>query len=655
MKKTIVIIFALILVIVFLFFFGTQIYLYLRLLTGNDLVVTVKADSDRFTLAHGENALVQFTVSETANPFCTVACTTALFDVSRGTLIGNQTREGKVPDTYTQEYVLTAPSSGVGQALYNFEIQCHARKTGLCRTDEELRYRNVLLVVNYTYTSAEVVEREAIKKTISDAQGAVTNARMQIERLSSGVLQLPTFIRYAELGQSLERARNDSARLNETLTGAHLLWEQGKEQEAQSVMNGARLALTTLAEETNALKTSIEANLALYTSSISRVTLVEQAFNSHNGTLVSEQTYANASAFVSHARAVITPVNSTTSIVPFSQAVAALENEWSTLDAAIRADAGTGTRVFDLVFPAPPAPVVLATSNVTHEPIVFRDPVPQCCVSNTCRACCVGDECRSLNETYPVVLVHGHTFNKAVSAETSLDTFGGFQHALEQDGFINGGILLLGARANEERGILGQARTPLTFRASYYFDIYHTKEDSSFVETKEDTLDSYAIRLHDTIDTIRYLTNKDKVVIVTHSMGGLVVERYMQVFGDDALDKVIFIGTPHKGISGEALRYCSLLGNSVECRDMDASSLFINKLLTGTKPSVPIYNLIGVGCAMSDQTGDGIVTNASASFEGAHTYYIQGTCTTFTFLHNDLVSVEKYPEVYRIVRNILKQ
>jgi len=54
-------------------------------------------------------------------------------------------------------------------------------------------------------------------------------------------------------------------------------------------------------------------------------------------------------------------------------------------------------------------------------------------------------------------------------------------------------------------------------------------------------------RLKQKIDTVKIQTGSDKVDIVAHSMGGLLVKSYISDYGSDSVDKLIFVGTPHLG------------------------------------------------------------------------------------------------------------
>jgi hypothetical protein len=142
------------------------------------------------------------------------------------------------------------------------------------------------------------------------------------------------------------------------------------------------------------------------------------------------------------------------------------------------------------------------------------------------------------------------------------------------------------------------------------------------------------------------------VIIISHSMGGLVTRRYAQLFGDDALAGVVFIGSPQKGISTRIGRYCRILGHNQECRDMEEGSLLLNKLdqdLIG----VPSLNVIGIGCSMNGGDGDGVVLTSNAKLVGSKELEVRGTCTGTTLLHNSLLNIAKYPVVYSAITNFL--
>ena len=59
------------------------------------------------------------------------------------------------------------------------------------------------------------------------------------------------------------------------------------------------------------------------------------------------------------------------------------------------------------------------------------------------------------------------------------------------------------------------------------------------------------------------------------------------------------------------------MGEKRECRDMQSNSIFINKLNdpSGQPQNVKMHSIIGVGCAMDNEDGDGVVLSKNAEEE----------------------------------------
>ena len=68
----------------------------------------------------------------------------------------------------------------------------------------------------------------------------------------------------------------------------------------------------------------------------------------------------------------------------------------------------------------------------------------------------------------------------------------------------------------------------------------------SFVEPTGSNRD-HAEELHDVIEAVRAETGAEQVDIVAHSMGGLATRWYLLRHGSDAVRRVAFIGSPHRG------------------------------------------------------------------------------------------------------------
>lgn len=91
--------------------------------------------------------------------------------------------------------------------------------------------------------------------------------------------------------------------------------------------------------------------------------------------------------------------------------------------------------------------------------------------------------------------------------------------------------------------------------------------------------------LNDKIEQIKLLRDTDQVDIIAHSMGGLLVKNYLNDYGTQSVDKLIFVGTPHLGApkAGKAL----LEGYDFEIPLLNEDTM---KILANSFPSV--YQLL---------------------------------------------------------------
>ncbi len=281
-----------------------------------------------------------------------------------------------------------------------------------------------------------------------------------------------------------------------------------------------------------------------------------------------------------------------------------------------------------------------------------------CCVFGECKRCCTREECKSDPLLYPVLFLHGHSLNKDNSPDFSLDAFNKIQARLQEDGYISvGAITPVSDYSEINEGEWGLSSKPISVKGSYYLVSYYSIGGYSITTQKSENIETYAIRLKELIDLLKFRTGRDKVNIIAHSMGSLVARSYVQIFGADSVDKLILIAAPNKGISGKISSYCPLLGEKKECNDMSESSIFIKKLNDPLKipKNIEIRNIIGIGCRMNGKEGDGIVTKENAELEYAQNHYINGTCEDVSKpLHTQILNIEKYTGVYDIISSVLK-
>lgn len=81
----------------------------------------------------------------------------------------------------------------------------------------------------------------------------------------------------------------------------------------------------------------------------------------------------------------------------------------------------------------------------------------------------------------------------------------------------------------EEKNFTAE-KTYFTFRYDWRLDLNKTSES-----------------LKKRVEEIKALTKHKKIDVVAHSMGGLVAKNYIKDFGEQDINKLIFVGTPHLG------------------------------------------------------------------------------------------------------------
>lgn len=109
-------------------------------------------------------------------------------------------------------------------------------------------------------------------------------------------------------------------------------------------------------------------------------------------------------------------------------------------------------------------------------------------------------------------------------------------------------------------------------------------------------IDGYGERISAALDAIRLATGQERVVIVAHSMGGLVARAWLRRHGPARVARLITLGTPHHGT---LLAHFGVGTNSRQMRggaaDGAAGSLWLAELQStenlGSLPVVSIYSL----------------------------------------------------------------
>jgi pimeloyl-ACP methyl ester carboxylesterase len=291
-------------------------------------------------------------------------------------------------------------------------------------------------------------------------------------------------------------------------------------------------------------------------------------------------------------------------------------------------------------------PVLNLTSNVTVD---LAAPPPSCCAFGSCNIC-------NGSIRLPVLFLHGHSMNARNAPEYSLEAFSAIQQKLQEEGLlIDAGFLTpYSSYVPVPPGDWGKSPAPVSVAGTYYYDAYLSGQSYILSVAKSESIDTYAIRLKELIGTLKQRTGHGKVVLVTHSMGGLVARRYLQLFGSQNVASLIMIAPPSHGINSSLAAFCPFLGADRECAEMRAGSAMLAKLNDpSVQPSIPALVIVGRGCDTNGEDGDGVVTAASADLPWATTRSVNGSCTSLETLHTGLLDPARYPEAYAIVKEAI--
>jgi pimeloyl-ACP methyl ester carboxylesterase len=86
------------------------------------------------------------------------------------------------------------------------------------------------------------------------------------------------------------------------------------------------------------------------------------------------------------------------------------------------------------------------------------------------------------------------------------------------------------------------------------------------------SIDRYAAEIDAAVERLRAATGAARVTLVCHSMGGIAARAYLRQHGDDAIDKVITLASPHHGT------IFGVLGHGANARQMARGSEYLNTL-----------------------------------------------------------------------------
>ena len=236
----------------------------------------------------------------------------------------------------------------------------------------------------------------------------------------------------------------------------------------------------------------------------------------------------------------------------------------------------------------------------------------------------------------------------------SLNAFSLMQNKIESDNlYENRGYILASSERHEfEEGQWANTLKPISIRTTYYFGEYSYVTDP-VAQDNNYPISEYSKRLDKVIDNVLYATGKDKVIIIAHSMGGLVSRYYVKNLGGASkVDKLIMVGTPNHGIYGWVGDLCDSFHPGQECLDMQYDSEFIANLNSGDgTPGDVEYLTIAGSCEFNGEDyHDEVVRVNSVKLNGANNRVVEGDCVEgLGTFHSELIKPSNVLEVYNYV------
>jgi hypothetical protein len=553
--RNILIIIALVVLIIGILVFGTKAVLYIRALIGNDLIIKISADKENLFLKNKDSETVSFKIYTITNLFCKTTCTSRFIDLSNSAVIETDSFDIKL--SKIKEFTLISDKTGYGMDLYRFDISCNNKQTFFCESLVKEKKRSVLITLNYQPNNEETILRDKLKTIIEHSISVLDTVIFNLGNDKESLNELNKIILIDDMIIFYNGLLDESNHFNVLKSDILYSWNKFDYDTVSEKNNEMSIKINDLNNNYNLFYLDLNNNISEYNHLIDEIISIKSSLEKYK-----ENNLSNVTQII--LESLILDYNKETSIFIGKSSLSyksfILNNLKKSLDdfniSLTKEINDNISREFkvNLTLSEINSSKINLTDKVEVD-FILNEPKPVCCLNNECIDCC--DESCNNKSYYPIILLHGHSFNEKTSADLSLDTFENIQRELDKDGFLNSGSVLYNPDTHV-KGILGKINHPITLKASYYFDIMNNEGEEVIIETKTDDLDTYALRLKDIVDTVKYKTGKDKVIIVTHSMGGLIARRYMQIFGTDNIDRLIMISPPNHGISDNVLKYCYL-------------------------------------------------------------------------------------------------
>jgi pimeloyl-ACP methyl ester carboxylesterase len=688
--KTILIMFILFLVIAsVLFVLGVKV----RFILGEELSVNIKQDTSSYLVNSDQAVDLSFSVANDNFFKCNSQCNYELIDLDNNKLVFSEEFYLEHNQEYQNNVIVNSKGFGNRLYLYSLNIQCHNIKSLVCLTDEAIKHNSALFYVETELTAEEkslsldILEKleteneklNSLKSKYSEHQTLLANNFPLSTEMKKEKLKLKTINNsFTEIEKHLNQQINfwqksdfnkfsptpklEDSLLSLTTTGKRI-------RELLSIRNNTIGVLNQVAAKNGEIKEAYY-HSPLITEEVNKLqqvndllisggNLSDEAINlqvKNSETVIVkllDDFSLQANLLINHYSPITNTFVSKNDCNALNLIKKQIVEENLTvstvnLDSFIDKNCLIDKSNLSLLN------ITVATPNLAFEgslpdfKLNFGEQTKQCCLFNECKPYDSQD-----SETL-TLFIHGHALNKANTPEASMAAFAKLQEELQSNGFVNAAEISFG----EVNDHLNNCAFPLTARSTFYYIPHLGFGRYSLTAQKSERIENYALRLREILEEVKKNVPNHKVNIVAHSMGGLVVREYLDLFGVKDLEKVVFINSPHHGVTGKVQKFCSLIGASKECEDLSAGSVFLQRINSKQLPKgIDYYNIRSKGCLMETEDGDGVVTLESAYLSGAEDIIISGQCldSLQSGLHSDVLNPELYPEIVNILKDILAE
>ncbi|MEK6913329.1 MAG: hypothetical protein AABW47_01530, partial [Nanoarchaeota archaeon] len=512
-----------------------QSYLYVNFLLRNDVLVRLSADHDSIFFTDNLNEEVSFKTSAITNPFCQVECRYSFFDISNGKEIEAGTFNLISVSSKTKKYSLINNHLVQGsQALVRFEVGCKSKKTLLCYTKEEESKRAILITINYNLSQEDANFKNSSNQRITFLLNNFSFVETKLNESKNNLFNVNDSFLTDNFKKELGNLSILFMNLNNSILYSKKLWEIQNFTSLRGELINAENKSKFFNLEYEKFNLNLISNISFYNNLTEELIKLGQTLDDIKSNNLDDSLCLELNALFHKFNIAVLNFQGNRTLSGKQIILESLLKEVNTFQEKMQNNpiASSCLIVEDInlesISKIPISLIEPVLSNFS-----LSEPSPICCFLGKCRICC-DDDCSK--ENYPVIFLHGHTINKELPADYSLDTFTNIKEKLVQENYIDAGAIITSLIA-EPKGLLGKVNEQIIITGSYFFDTSKTSSGEITISSADVSIDTYAMRLKNLVDTMKYRTNKDKVIIVAHSMGGLVTRRYIQIFGAQDVDR----------------------------------------------------------------------------------------------------------------------